>query len=156
MRLRLLPVLAIAGLSLIGRIVWVTWPPETVLPNGFVIRGESTVLSNDRRTVLSDDAEFLCFDDRFMLVTSMRGTGAKLLDSQIQGPVDEDKHAELSAPGGLLYGPNACNGYHTAVIGPGLLHDGASSPFLPTCKSFNRSNPKLKDRDWFNRPCFDR
>lgn len=156
MRIRLLPVMAIAVFFLIGRIVWVSWPPETVLPNGFVIRGQRVVLSRDRRTVLSDDAEFICFNDRFMLVTSIRGRPTKLLDSQVQGPVNRESREELYAPGGLFFGPKTCNGYHTAMVGPGLLHDGAGWPFLPSCEGLNTSNPTLKVREWFDRPCADR
>ena len=128
-------------------------PVETTLPNGFIIRGNTVVLSSDRRTVLSEDAEFICFDDRFLIITSLKGDRRALFDTRSQGQVDVGSHPEITAPGGLLYGENSCNGYHTAMTGPGLLHDNARWPFLPSCEYVNKGNPTLRDREWLNRPC---
>jgi hypothetical protein len=128
-------------------------PLETTLPNGFVIRGYGDVLSGDRRTLFTDSAEFLCFNDRFLRVFTMDGSKSLLLDSKTQGHVDVANHPELTTPGGLLNGGNGCNGYYTGVVGPGLLYDDGKWPFLPSCKSVNWNNPTLKDRSWLARPC---
>ena len=82
-------VAAIAGLFVIGIFV-LKRPMEMVLPNGFVIRGNSTVLSADRRTVLHDDVEFMCFDNRFLLVTGLSKGGA-LFDNRTGAEVKEHR-----------------------------------------------------------------
>lgn len=154
MRVGFLVAAAIAGLV----VTWIfvaTRPMETVLPNGFVIRGHRTVLSADRRTVLHDDVEFMCFDDRFLLVTGLSKGGA-LFDNQTGAEVKEHRnYPPLYEPGGLLYGPKSCNGYHAEMTGPGLLHDDGKWPFLPSCRGLNRDDPRLKDRAWLDRPCAD-
>ena len=154
MRVGFLVAAAIAGLV----VTWIfvaTRPMETVLPNGFVIRGNSTVLSADRRTVLRDNVEFMCFDDRFLFVTLLSAGKGALFDNQTGGQVDHDGHPALHAPGRLLYGPKSCNGYHAEMNGPGLLHDDGKWPFLPSCRGLNRDDPRLKDRAWLDRPCAD-
>lgn len=147
---------AITALSLIGFIALMPAPVETVLPNGFVIQGNTVILSSDRRVVLSNDAEFICFDDRFLIVTSLRDGKRGLLDSQSQRQIEEHSQPELNAPDGLLHGPNNCNGYYTRMMGPGLLHDNGEWPFIPSCESVNRGNLSLGDRAWLNRPCATR
>ncbi|VDC25226.1 hypothetical protein XINFAN_01464 [Pseudogemmobacter humi] len=79
-----------------------------------------------------------------------------MFDNQTGEQVDHRDHPALHAPGGLLYGPKSCNGYHAEVTGPGLLHDGGKWPFLPSWSGLNREDPRLKDRAWLERPCPDR
>lgn len=153
MKSKLLAAAVIAGILLIWMSGVFRRPMETVLPNGFIVQDYAVVLSRDRSTVLSRDAEFLCFDDRYLYVTSMQVGKAKLFDSQSQRQVDKRSLPELRAPGGLFYGRKSCNGYYTAMLGPGLLHDDATLPFLPPCDSVNTDNPGLKNRAWLSRPC---
>ena len=155
-RLRLLAAVGIAGLSLFAMLGFPRWPVETTLPNGFVIQGDTVVLSRDRRTVLSEDAEFICFDDRFLSIISLDGGRKVLFDNRSQDQVDVRSHPEITAPGGLLHGDNGCNGYHTRMMGPGLLHDNGEWPFIPSCESVNMGNLILGDRAWLNRPCATR
>jgi hypothetical protein len=103
--------------------------------------------------VLTVDADFICFDDRFLFVTLMTGERARLYDNQNEGWVRLSSRPELEAPGGLLGGPMSCNGYYTWMVGPGLMHDDAKWPFFPSCESLNLANPQLKDRAWLERPC---
>lgn len=130
-----------------------TFERETVLPNGFVIRGTSVVLAADRRTILASDAEFLCFDDRFLVITSMNMRALLILDRLDPVPSVSMPQTLPKGVGNLLRGADGCNGYYTQMIGPGLLHDGGEWPFLPQCDSVNRNNATLKQRDWFERPC---
>jgi hypothetical protein len=128
-------------------------PSETTLPNGFVLQGRSVVLSPNGRSVLASDVEFVCFDDRFLwVITDRKGQGG-LFDARSRSRVDERDHTEIFEPGGLRYGREACNGYYTSMISPGLLHGGTAWPFMPSCDSVNRENPALQDKVWLSRPC---
>lgn len=143
----------IAAIAILGAL---RNPPETVLPNGFVIRGYAEILSPDRRRLLMKHVLFICFDDRFLVATPFGDEDTALFDRQNPGRMDARDHPELVAPGGLLSGRRACNGYHTWMMGPGLLHDGAERPFLPDCRFLNTDNPALADRAWLARPCEER
>lgn len=114
---------------------------------------EHGYFASDCSIVLSSDAEFLCFDDRFLIVTSLRDGQRVLFDSQSQRQLDQHSHPELNAPGGLLDGSNSCNGYYTRMMGPGLLHDNGEWPVIPSCESVNTGNVNPRDRNWLNRPC---
>lgn len=153
MRLGLLAAGSIAGLSLVTIFGLPPGRVETTLPNGFIIQGNTVILSSDRHTVLSESAELICFDDRFLSVISRNDGRQVLFDNKSQDQVDVRSHPEVTAPGGLLHGGNGCNGYYTWMIGPGLLHDHGKWPFVPSCESVNRRNLTLKDRAWLNRPC---
>lgn len=153
MRLGLLAAGVIAGLSIVAIFGLPHRPVETTLPNGFIIQGNTVILSSDHRTVLSESAELICFDDRFLSILSLDDGRQVLFDNKMQDKVDVRSHPEITAPGGLLHGGNGCNGYYTRMTGPGLLHDHGEWPFIPSCESVNRGNLTLKDRAWLNRPC---
>lgn len=136
--------------------VWIRLlPPETVLPNGFVIRGNDVVLWPGGKEIANDDVDFICFDDRYLWILTIRG-GSLLLDAQTLRRVDQGDGYRLIDPSGLRTSGVACNGYYTSMNGPGLLHDGARFPFLPDCRYVNHANPALRDKAWLNRPCADR
>lgn len=156
MRKVIFSIIALLLIALVARIAWLKIPSQTVLPNGFIIQGRSTVLSADGRTTLSDDADFICFDDRFIFIHPGSYGRSGLFDAQTQQQVRVEDHPELRGPNGMLIGGQACNGYYTAIIGPGLLHDNGRFPFLPRCSSVNRTNPTLQNRAWLERPCADR
>lgn len=150
-RTRLLIGLALLGILVVAlpeRERWVT------LPNGFVLKG-SHLLSADFRSILASDIEGVCFDDRFLIVISKRRGQSGLFDAKTRNKVSEEAYPEIFQPDGLKYGRGGCNGYYTAMIGPGLL-SGGPAPFLPRCASINRENRALKDKAWLNRPCADR
>lgn len=123
-----------------------------VLPNGFLIKG-SQLMTPDGRRVLVEDVEFLCFDDRFVEASSTIAGQGGLFDAKIGGEVPPEDHPEINQPGGLKYGRSVCNGYYTGLVGPGLLAPGNRLPFLPRCEGVNRTNPRLKDKSWLERPC---
>ena len=135
--------------------IWINLlPPETVLPNGFVIRGNDVVLWPGGKEIANDDVDFICFDDRYLWVLSKQGW-SELLDSQTLRSWHQTNGPKLIDPSGLRTSGVACNGYYTSMNGPGLLHDGGRFPFLPECKYVNHENPALKDKAWLNRPCAD-
>ena len=146
-------VVAALGLLLLGASM-IQWAgtAETVLPNGFILRGQSVVMSADHRDVLTKQAELVCFDDRFLIATPLQGGKHVVLDRLSPGPAGpppQDREQALA----LLDAPGGCNGYFNRMIPPGLLHDAAEWPALPPCDSVNRQNPALTNRDWLERPC---
>ena len=46
---------------------------------------------------------------------------------------------------GLSVKGKTCNGYFTAMLGPGLLYDGMTPPFLPPCAWRNFDSVELDD-----------
>jgi hypothetical protein len=136
---------------------------QVTLPNGFILSGirpwfgprREDLLTADGLETLSTDIEFVCFDDRYVFVIPMeRGQGG-LFDSTVQARVLAEDHPQVFTHSGLKRPGVACNGYYTAVLGPGLLY-GEDPPFQPSCDSVNRANLALKDAAWMNRPCDDR
>ena len=146
----------------VGTVGWLTRYNDSVtLPNGFVLRREFDFWFNDRddmfasdgRRVLARDVEFVCFNDRFVEVTSYeRGQGG-LYDAKTQSRVPRGSYDEMLAESGLSVRGKTCNGYFTPMLGPGLLYDGMKAPFQPRCASRNLDNTELKDPRWFERPC---
>lgn len=136
---------------------------QVTLPNGFILseirpwfsERHDDLLTADGKRTLSTDIEFVCFDDRYVdIAPRTRGQGG-LFDARVQAKVLREDHPEILLFGGLKYGRKACNGYYTAVLGPGLLY-GKRPPFQPDCDYVNRSNTSLKDLTWFDRPCIER
>jgi hypothetical protein len=141
---------------------WLTRYNDSVtLPNGFVLKRQFDFWFDDRddmfaadgRTVLARDIEFLCFNDRFVEVTSYeRGQGG-LYDAKARGRVPRGKFEEMLEASGLSVKGKTCNGYFTGMLGAGLLYDGMTAPFLPPCAWRNLDKPTLSDPSWFERPC---
>lgn len=146
----IIPAVVLAYLSLVA---WNLRTREVTLPNGFILRGE-TLLASDRRLLVTD-LEFVCFDDHFLIATSVRRGQGGLFEATTQSRVPYDQHPEIYEPGGLKYGPATCNGYYTGMLGAGLIH-GERPPFLPNCGWVNRDNPNLQNRAWLERPCVPR
>ena len=143
---------AFAVVGVLG-ILWSNRDMPVTLPNGFVLKGRN-LLSADFRSVLAADIEFVCFDDRFLVVISKTRGQSGLFDAETRNKIPWESHPEIYQPGGLKYG-QACNGYYTAMVGPGLL-GGGPAPFLPSCSSINHKNPTLRDQSWLDRPCAER
>ena len=156
--------LGLAGLILLWALVagarWAMSFRESVtLPNGMQFGrefdwnryGRWDLFAENGRTLLARDVEFVCFNDRYVFVQSYdRGfTGLYDAETDSRLPVD---YSQAMAISGLGTG-NGCNGYYTSWIGPGLLYDGNTAPFLPRCASRNLDNEALRDRSWFDRPC---
>ncbi|WP_331795533.1 hypothetical protein [Pseudotabrizicola sp. L79] len=136
-------------------------PDRVVLPNGMIImRGVDPAQSNsgdlfakDGATRLARDLEGICFNDRYVWVYSYDRSQSGLFDAAIDARLDGLSHDEAYAMSGLGGNRQACNGYYTGMVGPGLLYDGNTSPHLPSCNARNIDNPILQDRSWFERPC---
>ena len=121
--------LSVLGLTLlaVGSAGWLTRYNDSVtLPNGFVLKRQFDFWFDDRddmfaadgRTVLARDIEFLCFNDRFVEVTSYeRGQGG-LYDAKAQGRVPRGKFEEMLEQSGLSVKGKTCNGYFTACSDP--------------------------------------
>ena len=136
---------------------------QVTLPNGFILseirpwfsEKHDDLLTADGRKTLSTDIEFVCFDDRFVQVSPRtRGQGG-LFDKVVQGKVSAEDHPKIFLSDGFKRPGSACNGYYTAVLGPGLLY-GKRPPFQPDCDHVNRANKALKDMTWFERPCIEK
>lgn len=150
-------ILLICTALLVLGVIFVRWSNRerpVTLPNGFVLY-DDTLFTPDGMTTLAGDIEFVCFDDRFLVVISKTRGQSGLFDAQTRSEVSKEAHPEIFQPGGLKYGRQACNGYYTAMIGPGLLR-GDPSPFQPYCDYVNHDNHALKDKAWLNRPCDER
>lgn len=134
---------------------------RVVLPGGLVIMrsvdsaqsGSADLFSKDGETRLARDLEFVCFNDRYVWVYSYDRSQSGLFDAAIDARLDGLSHDEAFAVSGLGGNRQACNGYYTEMVGPGLLYDGNTSPHLPSCNARNIYNPTLQDRSWFDRPC---
>jgi hypothetical protein len=132
---------------------------QVTLPNGMVLirsfdwsrSGRNDLLATNGVDTLARDIEGICFDDRYVLVQSYDWQSTGLYDAETNGRVRMD-YAEAMRMSGLSHG-NGCNGYYTSWIGPGLLYEGNTAPFLPRCTSRNLDNEALRDRSWFDRPC---
>ena len=134
---------------------------ETVtLPNRMVFArefdwnryGRWDLFATDGKTRLARGVESICFNDRYVWVSSYKTEGTGLYDAETDARLDDDGNSKAMLASGLS-GGNGCNGYYTAMIGPGLLSEGNKSPFLPLCKSLNLNNPVLTHHAWFERPC---
>ena len=133
--------------------VFLWWQvPTTVLPSGLVLRGDD-LFAKEGATLLATDIEFLCFDDRYVIVGTRRGGPGGIFDKDGNAQMSLESRPEIFMPGGLKFGRRACNGYYTSMVGPRLLVAGNRPPFLPNCTSVNRENAALKDQSWLNRPC---
>lgn len=158
-------ILTLAALSLAFAAAYLRNNPhrQVTLPNGFILSQirpwfdaqHDDLLTSEGKSTLSTDIEGVCFDDRFVYIwPRTRGQGG-LFDSMLQARVSQKDHPEIFEPGGLKFGALTCNGYYTAMLGPGLLY-GKRPPFQPSCDMVNRANTALKDPTWFERPCLDR
>lgn len=157
--------LSVLGLALLAVATggWLTrYNDRVTLPNGFILKREFELWFDDRddmfaadgRTVLARDVEFLCFNDSFAWLTSYERGHAGLYDAATQSRVRRGKFEEMLEKSGLQVQGKTCNGYFTAMLGPGLLYDdGPESPFLPRCSRRNLGNAALSDRSWLERPC---
>ncbi|MCA3458024.1 MAG: hypothetical protein IOC92_07450 [Rhodobacter sp.] len=138
-------------------------PDKVVLPNGMIIkRGvdpaqpySGDLFTKDGATRLARDLEGICFNDRYVWVYSYDRSQSGLFDAEKDARLDGLSHDEAFTVSGLGGNRQACNGYYTGMVGPGLLYDGNTSPHLPSCNARNIDNPTLQDRSWFDRPCQD-
>lgn len=132
---------------------------QVMLPNGMVLvrsfdwsrSGRNDLLATNGVDTLARDIEGICFDDRYVLVQSYDWQSTGLYDAETDGRVRMD-YAEAMRMSGLSHG-SGCDGYYTRWVGPGLLYDGNTAPFLPSCSVRNVENEALRDRNWFDRPC---
>jgi hypothetical protein len=157
---------AAVGLAcLTGLLVFLAGGRQThdrvVLPNGLIIirvvnpaqLSSADLFAKDGATRLARELEFVCFNDRYVWVYSYDRSQSGLFDAVMDARLDGLGHDEAFAVSGLGGNRQACNGYYTGMVGPGLLYDGNTSPHLPSCSARNIDNPTLQDRGWFDRPC---
>lgn len=137
---------------------------RVILPNGLIImrvfdssqKGTAADLfAKDGEMRLARDLEFVCFNDQYVWVHSYDRSESGLFDAEIEARVDGLGLSEAFVVSGLGGNNQACNGYYTGMVGPGLLYDGNTSPHLPSCRQRNIGNPTLQDRSWFDRPCHE-
>lgn len=133
---------------------------NVTLPNGmnlqhnfdFTINGRDDLVASKGHAVLARDVEFVCFNDRYVWVSSFRSEDTGVYNAETDQKVASSNHADAMEISGLS-GRGGCNGYYRSYVGPGLLYDGKVAPFLPRCASRNLDNEALRDRSWFDRPC---
>lgn len=149
-------------LLILGGISWLTqFKDRVTLPNTMVLKrefdftrlGRNTMFAADGRTLLASGIEFVCFNDRYVLIYAYERGQSGLFDAATGGRVPFEEFDTALADSGLMDGAKTCNGYFTGMIGPGLLYDGMKPPFLPSCSWRDTGNPSLKHRNWFKRPC---
>lgn len=161
-------IMGIGGLLLLLLILvgigWLTQFKDSVtLPNAMVLKrefdltrlGRNDMFAADGRTRLARGIEFVCFNDRYVLIYAYERGQSGLFDSVAGGRVPIEDSDTALADSGLMDGAKTCNGYFTGMIGPGLLYDGMKPPFLPPCSWRDTENPSLKHRDWLKRPCLN-
>lgn len=115
--------------------------------------GRNDMFAADGRTRLARGVELVCFNDRYVLVHAYERSQSGLFDSKLGGKVFGEDFDTALADSGLKDGGKTCNGYFTAMIGPRLLYDGNTDPFLPSCDWRNLGNTALLRSDWLERPC---
>jgi hypothetical protein len=133
---------------------------NVTLPNGMVLSrefnwtlsGRWDLFATDGRTRLARDIEFVCFNDRFIYVQARERASEGLYDAETDSRVSAD-YAEAMDIGELHKDGESCGGYYTGWVGPGLLLDDGRYPFVPPCEWRNIDDERLRDRDWFQRPC---
>ncbi|MFN0115326.1 MAG: hypothetical protein ACKVPY_11685 [Paracoccaceae bacterium] len=119
---------------------------------GFLSRSDDVLLSADGRTVLARAIEFVCFNDRYVLVWSLQAEFYGLFDALADPPLQRLSYADAMAESGLA-GEGGCGGHYRGMVGSSLLYDGNTAPFLPPCDWRNFRAKGLKHREWFDRPC---
>lgn len=161
-RLILAGTLSLACLGpLIGAARWaMRFQDHVTLPNGMALErnfdftrsGRHDLVAPQGGMILARDVQFVCFNDQYVWADARAPEPSGFYDATsnrgLAGSRDPEAFTESS-----LIGPGGCNGYYTAMLGPGLLYEGNKPPFLPACASRNMSNPVLRHRDWFERPC---
>ncbi|MGM0584741.1 MAG: hypothetical protein ACQEUZ_08820 [Pseudomonadota bacterium] len=154
----------LTGLFLLWALVagarWaMSFQQSVILPNGMQLGrefdwnryGRWDLFTTNGRTRLARDVEFVCFNDRYVFVHSKNREYTGLYDAEADNRVTVGYSQAMAISG--LSDRNGCNGYYTSWIGPGLLYEGNTAPFLPRCASRNLDNETLRDRSWFERPC---
>lgn len=129
------------------------------LPNGMQLGrefdwnryGRWDLFATNGKSRLARDVEFVCFNDRYIFVRSYDRESTGLYDAETDSRVPVDYSQAMAISG--LSDRNGCNGYYTSRVGPGLLYEGNTAPFLAWCASRNLDNEALRDRSWFDRPC---
>ncbi|WP_263566235.1 hypothetical protein [Paracoccus sp. DMF] len=160
--LLLLPVFLFLLWAAVAGVQWVRHAPKSVtLPNGMMLklqyyfpRAPVALFATDGRTILARRLEFLCFNDRYVRITSYKFGDSGIYDAQTDAKVREEQYDTVARE--LRSGRGGCNGYYTGLLGAVFLLDGQRFPFLPPCEWRNLNNPALKNRAWFDRPCDDR
>jgi hypothetical protein len=160
--------ITISGLMVLGGcIVYIDqFTDRVTLPNGMILKRQfdwefgkrHDMFASDGDTVLARNIEFVCFNDRYVKAIAYPQGHGGLFDGRTNELIsrrDWDTYIKIYRASGLQ-NRGACNGYYTAMIGPGLLYDGNESPLLPSCEWRNLENTALADRSWFDRPCADR
>jgi hypothetical protein len=134
---------------------------SVTLPNGMIIKRQVSfplkvrddLFAANGWTRLARDIEFVCFNDRWVKADGGIYDG---LTGEVVGDAHHDpaRHeaaldeSRLSKPG------ITCNGYYTGALGASLLYDVNEWPVLPPCDWRNTANKSLRNRTWFDRPCF--
>ena len=158
--LLLLPVFLFLLWAVLASVNWVRNAPKSVtLPNGMMLklqyyfpRAPIALFATDGRTILARKLEFLCFNDRYVSVTSYEFGDSGIYDARSDRKVQKEHYDSVARE--LRSARGGCNGYYTGFLGAVLLLDGQKYPsLLPPCKWRNFENPALKNRDWFDRPC---
>lgn len=156
--------LGLTGLFLLWTLVagarWAMSFQESVtLPSGMQLGrefdwnryGRWDLFATNGKSRLARDVEFVCFNDRYIFVRSYDRESTGLYDAETDSRVPVDYSQAMAISG--LSDRNGCNGYYTSWVGPGLLYEGNTAPFLARCASRNLDNEALRDRSWFDRPC---
>ncbi|WP_323716075.1 hypothetical protein [Paracoccus aminovorans] len=140
---------------------WVRNAPKSVtLPNGMMFKLEYyfpgapiALFATDGRKILARKIGFVCFDDRYVSITSYKPGDAGIYDAHTNAKVRAGERNTVEHH--LMHARRkACNGYYTGLLGAVFLLDGQKYPsLLPSCKWRNLDNPALKNRAWFDRPC---
>lgn len=156
--------LGLSGLFLLWALVagarWATSFHESmILPSGMQLGrefdwnryGRWDLFATNGESRLARDVEFVCFNDRYVFVHSKNREYTGLYDAEADSRVAVGYSQAMAISG--LSDRNGCNGYDTSWIGPGLLYDGNTAPFLARCPWRNLDNEALRDRSWFDRPC---
>ncbi|WP_449045454.1 hypothetical protein [Paracoccus versutus] len=162
--LLLLPVFLFLLWALVAGVQWVRHAPKSVtLPNGMMFKLEYyfpgapiALFATDGRKILAREIEFVCFDDRYVSITSYKLGDSGIYDAQTNAKVREEEQDSVEYL--LMHAHRkACNGYYTGLLGAVFLLDGQKySSLLPPCEWRNLDNPALKNRAWFDRSCDDR
>ncbi len=133
---------------------------SVVLPNGMVLKHRFNLNRGARddlfaaggRTRVARDIGLVCFNDRYLLTTTLYGNSPTLFDGKTGRRVDDaDYDAALAASGLGRRRGIACDGYYTIMVEAGdLFHPARELP----CLWRNTENKSLRNRAWLDRPCY--
>lgn len=157
-------------------ITWVAlYNDKIIFPNGMIIKrelsftserfvyGRNALYTSDGKSELVSSVKSVCFDDRYINVTSYKGRSGTfdgLTNSRVDGSWLPARDIRATDEGAQQAHSN-CKGYYKTYLSAATLYpktstlfDGKTRQHYPIlCHWRNIDNPDLTHKDWLDYPC---